>query len=89
MRELVRELVVALARREDEDRRDLIHAWTINALARHERLPTVSRLLSRASAQQRQTRAQQETVLHLLSDRLGIPLRMTRLIHRTRSDDGR
>ena len=37
VRELVRELVVALARREDEDCRDLAQAWTFVALSRHDK----------------------------------------------------
>ena len=64
---------MAKQRREDERRRDLALAWHVEAFARQKTLPPLMQLLVPAKPQQ--SPGEMATVLHMLSDQYGIPLR--------------
>lgn len=74
MRTLMRELVVAKQRREDEHDRNATLAWTIEALRRTKRLPALKTLF--AKRDERQNARQMRTTLQLLSEAYRIPLRV-------------
>lgn len=74
MRTLMRELVIAKQRREDEHDRDVTLAWTVEALRRTKRLPALKTLFAKRSSE-RQTSRQLRTTLQLLSEAYRIPLR--------------
>jgi hypothetical protein len=82
IRELFRELVVAVRRAREDVQHDKALAYYVAALSRLDRLPPLERWL--AVLPRRQTVAQQRHVVEHLSERLGIPLRRTRLVRVTR-----
>lgn len=73
------ELEAAGKRADDERRRDVILAWHIESIAVHVRskkkMPDLAALLEGKGKGQRQTVRQQRSMLEMLSEQSGIPLR--------------
>lgn len=73
------ELEAAGKRADDDRRRDLIQAWQIESIALHVRakkkMPDLAQLLEGKGRAQRQTVRQQRSMLEMLSEQSGIPLR--------------
>ena len=82
IRELFREFAIAKERRANEREAALSLAWHTAAFHRVEKLPKLETILQKARRSGPQTPAEQRTMIHILSDQLGIPVRRVRLIHK-------
>lgn len=60
-------------RREDDRQREMSHAYAVALLCRQEKLPELSEWLRVPG--RRQTLEEQRTVVRMLSEKFGIPLR--------------
>lgn len=69
--------MVAQQRQEDERDRDTSLAWLIASLSRAKKVPDLRVLLARGK-RRKQTVGEQKTMLHMLSEQYGIPLRRQR-----------